>query len=139
MNGGGTVPAADEVSRLERIKTDWLECPQEDLSGKSPAYVLECERKRLPLVVSPDAPGIDDDCPLCRAMATEFYPTFCHLDGCNMDDEFPFSFHDTIEDWEAERAEFEQFAAECDRKRALREGSPRNEESATGTNDPAVR
>jgi hypothetical protein len=118
---GGDVSKADEVSRLEELKSTWLECPQDDLGMKTAAYILECERKRLPLVVSPDDTVIDDDCPLCRAMAKQFYPTFSHLDGCNMDDEYPFSFHDTMEDWEAERAEHAKFAAEYERKRTLRE------------------
>jgi len=24
---------------------------------------------------------VDDDCPMCQAMAEEYAPTFCHLDG----------------------------------------------------------
>lgn len=100
----------DEVARLGQIKNDWLERPQPDFSGRSPAYILECERKRLPLIVSAKEAVMDDDCPLCQAMSKEPMPTFCHLDGSNMDDAFPFSFCRTREEWEEEergRKEFE--------------------------------
>jgi hypothetical protein len=34
---------------------------------------------------------------------------FWHLDGCNMDDDFAFSFHRTRQEWEAEQREWEEF------------------------------
>src|SRR5829696_8261451 len=37
-------------------------------------------------------------------------PMFWHLDGCNMDDDFAFSFHCTREEWEAEQREREEFS-----------------------------
>jgi len=36
-----------------------------------------------------------------------FGPTFWHLDGCNMDNEFVFSVCRTREEWEAERLKWE--------------------------------
>jgi len=42
---------------------------------------------------------------------------FWHLDGCNMDDRFEFSPFKTIEEWEADKLEFERFNAEFERKR----------------------
>jgi hypothetical protein len=97
------ITMADEVARLEQIKTKWLERPHPDFFGKSPAYIVECERKRLPLIMSAKEMVIDDDCPFCRAMAALNKPGFWHLDGCNMDDAFPFSFHRTRDEWDAEK------------------------------------
>jgi hypothetical protein len=116
VSEGKDVPIADEVSRLNEIKSDWLECPQEDFEGKSPAYVLECERRRLPLIVSAEDAVIDEDCPMCQAMAEEHMPTFWHLDGCNMDYDFPFSFHRTRDEWEEEENRLKQFNDEFNKK-----------------------
>jgi len=105
-----------EAARLEQFKADWLECPQPDLGGRNPAYILECERKRLPLIMSAEETVIDEDCPLCHAMAEEFTPMFCHLDGCNMDNDFPFSFYRTRGEWEQEELRFKQYVDECNEK-----------------------
>ncbi len=124
---GRVVAIADEVARLEQIKDDWLAEP--DDSGRPPQYILECERKRLPLIASPEEILIDDDCPLCRDMAEGPAPVFCHLDGCNMDDDFPFSFCRTREEWEEEVARERQFEEEFDRRwgkegKTLDDGQP---------------
>jgi len=116
------VALADEVARLEQIKTDWLESPQPDLGGRNPAYILECERRRLPLILSAEDTVIDEDCPKCQAMAEKFTPTFWHLDGCNMDNDFPFSFCRTRGEWEEEELRQKQFDEEFDRKWAQRKG-----------------
>ncbi len=36
-------------------------------------------------------------------------PVFWGLDGSGMDDDFAFSFHRTLEEWEAEQREYEEF------------------------------
>jgi hypothetical protein len=110
------VPIADEVARLEQIKAGWLEYPQPDFDGKKPAYILECERRRLPLIMSAEETVIDEDCPICQAMAEEYRPTFWHLDGCNMDDDFPFSFCRTRGEWEEEERRRKQFDDEFNRQ-----------------------
>ena len=56
------------MARLEPIEAEWLECPQPDFNGKNPANILECERKRLPLIMSAEEAVIDED-----------YPTRCRL------------------------------------------------------------
>jgi len=59
---------------------------------------------------------IDEDCAMCAAMAVDFdTPTFWHLDGCNMDDRFEFSFYKTRSEFEAERKGWEEFNQEFDR------------------------
>ena len=107
-----------EIERLEQLKENWLHTPQNDLHDMSPFDVIEMERMRLPVTLSAEQMIIDDDCPLCRMMAEEDSPTFWHLDGCNMDDDFPFSFHQTREEWEEERRSWEASAREWEQRRA---------------------
>ena len=107
-------PSRDkEVRHLEQATQDWLNSPNvEDFTGATPALVIENERRRIPWVVSGKDAMVDDDCPLCLMLAESAGPVFCHLDGCNNDDDFPFSWHATREDWEKEQREW----AELDRK-----------------------
>ena len=42
--------------------------------------------------------------------------SFWGLDGCNMDDDFAFSFFRTREEWEADKRQWEEFNREFDRK-----------------------
>jgi len=108
------------VSRLEQIKSDWLETGDGEYEGKVPAIIIDNERKRLPQAMSAAEIMIDEDCDLCRMSALEaemgFGPTFWHLDGCNMDDGFAFSSCRTLEEWEAENREREEFDREFNRK-----------------------
>jgi len=99
-----------ELARLERAKTEWLESPNSDYGGKSPACILEYERTRLPWVSSEEDSILDDDCPWCRAMAAEeLAPEFWHLDGSNMDDGFAFSRCRTRDEWVEEQLDQEEF------------------------------
>jgi hypothetical protein len=116
INKRGDISIPDEVARLEQIKSGWLERPQENFEGKSPAYIIECERKRLPLAVSAEEAMFDDDCPLCRAMAGHAGPMFCHFDGSNMDDDFPFSFYLTRDEWEEEKQSQREFDEEFEKR-----------------------
>jgi hypothetical protein len=109
------VPEQEEVRRLEQIKTKWLERPNPEYCEKSPAYVLECERERLPLRLSAEEAARefgDDDCPCCKLAIKNPSPIFWHLDGSNMDRDFPFSLCDTREEWEDEESSYEYFNEE---------------------------
>jgi len=93
----------DEIARLERVKTKWLDSPDTEYGGKSPSDLIEYERIRLPWVSSEEDSPYEDDCPCCQALAKEkFGPGFWHLDGYNMDDGFAFSLFRTREEWEEE-------------------------------------
>ncbi|HET6882216.1 MAG TPA: hypothetical protein VFI31_18775 [Pirellulales bacterium] len=107
---------ATEVPRLEGEREEWLDAPNRDLSGRTPRAVNDDERRRRPQVVSGHEAIIDDDCPLCQMMADQFGPMFWHLDGCNMDDEFAFSYLRTREEWEAQQREFEEMSRHFDAK-----------------------
>ncbi len=108
MQEGGEVSLPDEIARLNRVKTEWLDSPEPDHGGISPSCLIDYERRRLPWVSSEEDSPYEDDCPLCQEMAKgEFGPGFWHLDGCNMDDDFAFSFCRTREEWEEEHGSFD--------------------------------
>lgn len=109
LSEGQSLDLDAEVERLKGLQHDWLYAPHDDLHGMSPWYAIERERARLPLPLTPAEAMIDEDCAVCRMQAESPTPTFWHLDGCNMDDDFPFSFHLTREAWEQEQREYEEF------------------------------
>jgi len=101
-----------EVDRLSMRLQQWLHDPQpEELIGKTPAAVIDRERRRLPECVSGEAAMIDCDCPICQMMADgSLGPTFWGLDGSHLDDDFAFSFHQSYDEWKAEQAEWDFLA-----------------------------
>jgi hypothetical protein len=110
MNAGSEISTQDEISRLEGLKADWLVSPNLDFNGNSPSCLIERERMRLPWLSSGEDAAFDDDCPLCQAMDDDtFGLCFWNLDGCNMENEFAFSFHRTREEWEEENRSLEEF------------------------------
>ena len=109
------------LTTLNQIKTKWLESPQPEYGGRIPAILIDNERKRLPEAMRPRDMIIDDDCPMCQMFGDETTPLgmgvgFWHLDGCNMDDDFAFSYYKTREEWEAENRRRDEFSKEFNRK-----------------------
>jgi hypothetical protein len=105
-----------ETARLRHLMNAWIETANDEYQGKPPAVIIEWERKRM-LAISGKEAMVDDDCPICQAMADDIEsPYFWHLDGSAMDDQFEFSFHKTKEDWEAERREWAEFSHDDNRK-----------------------
>ncbi|MBI1901228.1 MAG: hypothetical protein HYS13_08975 [Planctomycetia bacterium] len=101
---------AAEVGRLRQVRDVWLDGPEREFHGRTPRSVIENERIRMPETMSGKEAVIDPDCPLC-AMAAEFSgPMFWHLDGCNMDRDFEFSFHRTRAEWEEEERRYEEYS-----------------------------
>jgi hypothetical protein len=100
---------AEEVPQLAAALDAWLDGPNDEYHGRTPRSIIDRERARLPEAVGA-ADIIDHDCPLCQMMADELHgPTFWHLDGCNMDDDFAFSFfHAMLAEWEEEQREWEE-------------------------------
>ncbi len=107
------IDLTSEINLLEKSKRSWLSLPQLDFDGRIPSLIIENERRRLPIVVSSHE-VLDENCPLCQMIADDsemgFGPTFWHLDGCNMDNEFVFSLCRTRDEWEAERLNRETLA-----------------------------
>ena len=112
------------MRKLDQIKTEWLE-NSDKYDGRVPAIIIDNERKRLPQAASAAELLIDEDCECCRMMAMEaemgFGPTFWHLDGCNMDDGFAFSHYLTVEEWETENQQREEFNRKFELEWAERE------------------
>jgi hypothetical protein len=66
----------------------------------------------------------EDNCALCAAMAQDLKsPYFWHLDGCNMDQRFEFSFHRTLDEWEEEQRRYEEFNREFAKEEAERKAT----------------
>ena len=102
---------------LERIADEWLNYPQPEFSGRTPAIIIETERKRVNLTASAHECMIDEDCEVCQMLAVDYIdtPTFCHYDGSHMEfDRFEFSFHKTRKEWEEEQREFEEISRKFD-------------------------
>jgi hypothetical protein len=83
----------DEVPRLEAARESWLDTLDPEIHGRTPRSIIDQERSRLPEAVSGYDAMVDPDCPCCRFAAELPGPTFWHLDGCNMDDEFAFDIY----------------------------------------------
>ncbi len=107
------------VDHLESIKTEWLNRPSPEFDDRTPAIVIDNERRRLPEAMGGRSMVVDEDCPLCKMMGDEceagLEVCFWHLDGCNMDEHFAFSTFftekDYLEDklkWEINNQEFIQ-------------------------------
>lgn len=117
------IEGAAEMARLERIKADWLDKRQPDFHGRIPSAIIESERRRIPLVMPAKEMIIDENCDLCQMLGDESFeglgPGFWHLDGCNMDEGFAFSFYRTRQEWEEEECRRKEFDEEFDRDWAV--------------------
>ena len=120
---GGT-KVTSTVSRLAQIQRAWLETPNKDYDDRTPANLIESERKRLPIAMSPRDMVVSDDCPICRMMANDMELAhevgFWHLDGSHMDEGFVFSPFVTLAEWEADRLRWEEFHENFAREQAER-------------------
>jgi hypothetical protein len=95
---------------LETAMAEWMKTPED--FNRTPHDIINCERKRIPLVMKGGEDIFDEDCPTCVSMSEILdTPGFWHLDGCNMDDRFEFSFCETREEWEAEQREYEEYSS----------------------------
>jgi hypothetical protein len=107
------------VEHMEEFRDRWMHEPCEgSISLMTPAELIESERRRMP-ISSDGHPHLDDDCPLCQAMANgEFGPSFMWFDGhhLELEDEFAFSLCRTREEWDKQQEDYRKFAEEMDRK-----------------------
>lgn len=140
------IQLAAETARLERLQADWL--TESGEFSHRPAWILEQERRRLPVTMTSEESIIDHDCPVCVMMAADpdFGPCFWHLDGSSMDldDNWVFSFHPTQAEWEAERREWEEHSRKFNEEwkqreaeRAWAEGAPIHDDRQVGGNAEA--
>lgn len=98
------------VPQLAAILEEWMDAPDPEFYGRTPREITHDERARLPAGLSGRDAMIDCDCPLCQMQAEQPGPVFWCIDGCNMDEDFAFSFHRTYEQWEQEQRQFAEFS-----------------------------
>ncbi len=115
-----TVSVLSLVTELEQLKQQWLSEPRSDLDGYIPAEVIDNERRRRPEAMTGRSMVIDEDCPCCKMMGDESEAGlgiyFCHFDGCDMEDEFAFSRCATLQEWEKEQRQREEWDREWQHK-----------------------
>jgi len=92
----------ETITRLNHIKTTWLDEPNHELDNRIPALIIDNERRRLPEAMLGREMVIDEDCPVCRMMGNDaelgLEVGFWGLDGAHMDDDFAFSSFRTREE-----------------------------------------
>lgn len=127
------MPTREElVAFLSDARDAWMEEPFE--GGSPPSFIIECSRRRIPRGSQVPIVGMDGqqseqhvpdcDCPICDMMASGMFGVgFTSLDGhhLELDNEFAFSTHQFIEDWQREQDEYRALSEEMDRKQAERE------------------
>jgi len=107
------------VEWLLEIGNAWLNRPCKDLNGRIPAEVIESERCRIPLLISPKDVLVDD-CPICQMLAEDaeepFAQGFWHFDGSHIDSLFEFSTYLNREEWEKEQLKWQVYTEEFERQ-----------------------
>jgi len=105
----------DEVIRLRKVGEQWLDAPWDEDPMRTPRGIINLERRRQPN--GGQFHPIDPDCPCCQALAEMPSIGFWHMDGCNMDDLFAFAYyHETIESWERDQADYREFSEQMDQE-----------------------
>jgi hypothetical protein len=114
---GHAVEIEEEITRLSRLRDEWLRTPDSEISGRTPLEIIDHERRRMNITMSASEILIDENCPCCVALSEEIdNPMFWFLDCSNMEDRFEFSSCRTLEEWEAEQRERERFNREFERE-----------------------
>jgi hypothetical protein len=121
VSGGPSGGKSECVAQLERLRDEWLKGGGD--YGFGPGWIMEQERRRVPVTASAEESPVDPDCSICEAEAEpDFGPMFWNLDGSGMDaeDNWVFSFHLTREDWEAERRRWDEMSQKFNQEQAQR-------------------
>ena len=114
---GGVLEIEAEIERLSKARDLWLRSPDSESWGRLPLEIIDLERRRVNMTMTAQQILIDENCPCCVALAEEFdTPMFWHLDGCNMDDGFVFSYFKTVEEYDAELVRREEFDREWEKQ-----------------------
>jgi hypothetical protein len=113
-----------DVDEMEEVKAKWLESPDIEGSSRVPAEIIESERKRLPLEATASEMMIDEDCPICQMMLSEFEtPTFMHLDSSHFDEDYVFSSYRTKDEWLKNQLEWAEFNQRFEENQKIRGNS----------------
>jgi hypothetical protein len=126
----------DAISYLTTRAANWMESAQREYSGRVPAHMIDWERRRMNITMSAHEGFIDDNCPTCIAMLEDTTtPMFWHLDGCNMDEGFAFSYQQTLAEYEAEEKDREEFNRKFNEDWAARKLGNQNSENGFWTEE----
>ncbi len=125
LSEGRTGTLEEDVAALNRLKEIWLRAPSEEYEEMAPATIIDWERQRIPIAFEAKRAMVDPDCPICQQLENESGPMFWHLDGSSVEDDFPFSFYRTGEEWEKNQREMEEFSRKFNSKRLGEENNPR--------------
>ncbi|MEZ5306171.1 MAG: hypothetical protein R2684_03380 [Pyrinomonadaceae bacterium] len=106
----GSRPSLD--AHFSTSITEWLSAENPEYSNRTPAMIIDYERRRKNIVLNPSECIIDENCPICMEMAAMFdTPMFWFLDGSHCDDEFVFSPFGTEDEWDQYQKRIEGFMA----------------------------
>ena len=107
------------VDQLRQSQREWFDTARTVFVARvTPAEIIVLERQRIPYALTGKAAMVDCDCPMCQMMADNG-PMFIGFDGCNNDDDFPFTTYATREQWEEAEREREEFNREFDQEEKL--------------------
>ena len=121
------------VGQLRQSQQKWFDAPCEGFMTRvTPAEIIGKERQRIPYAVTGKAAMIDCNCPMCQMMADDMGPMFCGFDGCNNDDDFPFTFYATREEQEEQQREREEFNRKFNEEQKQREAGLLKDEDLFG-------
>ncbi len=108
------------VGQLRQSQREWSDAAQTIFVARvTPAEIIAQERQRIPYALTGRAAMVDCDCPMCQMMA-DSGPMFIGFDGCNNDDDFPFTRFATREHWEEAEWERKEFNREFEEEEKLR-------------------
>jgi hypothetical protein len=124
LSEGKTGILEEDVAALNRLKEIWLHAPSEEYQKMAPATIIDWERQRIPIAFEARWAMVDPDCPVCQQLENESGPMFWHLDGSGMEDDFPFSFYRTRDEWEKHEREMEEFLREFNSRQLDEEENP---------------
>jgi len=117
---------------LSDVRDHWLDEPFE--GGSPPSFIIACSRRRVPRGAGVPIVGMDEcendqhvidcDCPICDMKQSGLFGvSFTSLDGhhLDLDDEFAFSMHETIEAWQEQQREYAEMTASFKSRASERE------------------
>ncbi|HHK41812.1 MAG TPA: hypothetical protein ENJ50_05270 [Planctomycetaceae bacterium] len=86
------------TSWLREERQRWWRKPLPGYDGEPPEALVDCERRRIPITMSPEKMA-DCECPICRAMADQG-PMFVIVDSSPFEEEdFAFSLLEDEKEW----------------------------------------
>jgi len=107
-------PPDSQWRNLEQLKSVWINTPSNGHYGRTPSEIVQLERRRINISMSTrDFLSDEDEADELAALHIGT-PMIWHLDGCNIDEDFEFSFYKTREEFDEEERRREEFNRQFD-------------------------